>query len=80
MKYLSGSLFIQHKYKFVKFVLSVLVLSLISSFAIAQNKDSKVERRGIVLYPSDLISVGADKWVNFLEHGHLNLLGIHTDS
>jgi len=80
MKYLSGSLFIQHKYRFVKFVLSVLVLSLISSFGLAQKEYCKIEKRGIVLYPSDLISVGADTWVNFLEQGHLNLLGIHTDS
>lgn len=39
-----------------------------------------LEKRGIVLYPSDILSLGAGEWVRLLEGNHLNLLGIHADS
>ncbi|MDN5202164.1 DUF4838 domain-containing protein [Fulvivirgaceae bacterium BMA10] len=39
-----------------------------------------VDKRGIVVYPSDLISLGAEQWVKMLVESGVNLLGIHTDT
>ncbi|TKG93627.1 DUF4838 domain-containing protein [Puteibacter caeruleilacunae] len=36
--------------------------------------------RGVVVYPSDLSSLGARYWVSQLKAAKLNLLGIHTDT
>ncbi len=38
------------------------------------------EKRGVVVYPSDLTSLGAMEWVDLLNKNRLNLLGIHTDT
>ncbi len=38
------------------------------------------ERRGIVLYPSDVQTVGARQWVEFMKTAGINLLGIHADT
>ena len=40
----------------------------------------ETQQRGIVLYPSDLTSFGASKWVDMMDQSGLNLLGIHTDT
>jgi hypothetical protein len=34
-------------------------------------------KRGIVVYPSDISSVGVDRWIDFMISADLNLLGIH---
>jgi hypothetical protein len=34
-------------------------------------------RRGIVVYPSDIRSVGVDRWISIMMSADLNLLGIH---
>jgi hypothetical protein len=36
--------------------------------------------RGIVVYPSDITSIGAIELVKFMREANLNLLGIHTNS
>ena len=45
-----------------------------------QEAGKGTQKRGIVLYPSDLISMGASWWVERMEQSGLNLLGIHTDT
>lgn len=52
------------------------VVLFFSSAATAQDSG----KRGIVLYPSDIISVGVPQWMEWLEDSHINLLGIHTDT
>ena len=46
----------------------------------ANHSPSEPEYRGIVLYPSDLISIGSDQWIDWLVEADINLLGIHTDT
>ncbi len=36
--------------------------------------------RGLVVYPSDIISVGSSSLIKFMRDANLNLLGIHTNS
>ena len=45
-----------------------------------QEAGQETQMRGIVLYPSDLISLGANWWVDMMEQSGLNLLAIHTDT
>ena len=37
-------------------------------------------RKGIVLYPHDIESVGAARWVKWMKEAGLNLIGIHADT
>ena len=46
----------------------------------AKEGSNEIQMRGIVLYPSDLISLGANWWVDMLGRSGLNVLGIHTDT
>ncbi len=52
------------------------VVLFFSGLATAQDSG----KRGIVLYPSDIISVGVPQWMEWLEDSRINLLGIHTDT
>lgn len=36
--------------------------------------------RGVVLYPSDILSLGAEKLINILNKADVNLIGIHSNS
>jgi len=45
-----------------------------------KNKDADYVFRGIVVYPSDIASVGAINLIKFMREADLNLLGIHTNS
>jgi hypothetical protein len=40
----------------------------------------KVYKRGIVVFPSDIISLGTPKFMEFLRESDLNLLGIHANT
>ena len=64
--------------------LFLLVICLIfwRVFANQENDLSRNQKsyKGIVVYPSDLISLGTDYWVDLLKKADLNLLGIHTDT
>ena len=46
----------------------------------AQDQQRSIEKRGIVVYPSDIASLGGLNWVNLLSKHHINLIGIHTDT
>ena len=39
-----------------------------------------VYKRGIVVFPSDIISVGTPKFLEFIHESNLNLLGIHANT
>ena len=59
----------------------LLFLSLLLTFEVlSQEYNPPTEKRGIVLYPSDIISVGSEQWVSILKQSDINLLGIHADS
>ncbi len=45
-----------------------------------QNKVKSEEKRGIVLFPSDIISLGSLETINIISRGDLNLLGIHANT
>lgn len=66
-----------------KILLLIALVSIIFG-ACKEKKNIKVSKpeskRGIVIYPSDLKSLGARKWVKLMNDADLNLLGIHTDS
>lgn len=38
----------------------------------------KQERRGVVIYPSDVISVGIDEWARRIDLSGINMVGIHA--
>ena len=65
-----------YSYKF----LFVLILIFLSHYSFAQDSLVEVEKRGVVVYPSDLISLGADWWVEMMIKSDLNLLGVHTNT
>lgn len=44
-----------------------------------KNSESQI-RRGVVVYPSDIISIGSLKMVEFMREADLNVLGIHTNT
>ena len=41
---------------------------------------SKENFRGVVLYPSDIRSLGADRLINILKKADINLIGIHSNT
>lgn len=45
-----------------------------------ENSLSNDSYRGVVLYPSDISSLGAEKLVNILKESNINLLGIHSNT
>lgn len=59
--------------KFLILMAAAVVLSACASSEIPQY-------RGIVVYPSDVYSLGAAEWENRLVEGNLNLLAIHADT
>lgn len=60
-------------------VLAVLLMAGLTSCQL-QKDDSPQQLRGVVIYPSDLISLGEETWVKMMKENDLNLLGIHTDT
>ena len=68
---------------FYKTILSrvILVLGIVlCTPAIGQEIAMNSSKRGVVVYPSDLISFGITPWIDLLEKNGLNLLGVHTDT
>jgi hypothetical protein len=57
-----------------------LTLALIANTCDPNSKGESVSKRGVVVYPSDLISLGAEEWISLLKEADLNLVGIHTDT
>ena len=54
----------------------LLILSVSGCKSINTENNS---RRGIVIYPTDITSLGSDTWIDFLKSSDLNLLGIHAN-
>src|SRR5690625_5223293 len=66
----------------VVFIIMLINLILIS-FACYNNSiesDSINSRRGVVIYPSDLTSIGSKEWVEMANTAGINLIGIHCDT
>ncbi|WP_418894941.1 DUF4838 domain-containing protein [Limibacterium fermenti] len=63
---------------------SITIIFLFIAFNIfcSNNKDipSKKSFRGVVLYPSDILSIGAEKTIAILKEADINLIGIHSNS
>lgn len=57
---------------------SLIILATLLLAACSGNTDSC--KKGIVVYPSDIYSTGAQVWVDRLAAGGLNLMGIHADT
>lgn len=58
------------------FAVSIAVLSCTQQDA---NKET-ITKRGVVVYPSDLTSVGCAKWVKMAHDAGINLIGLHSDT
>ena len=65
---------------FLGFLLIINDLQVATSANNPENKDEVIKYRGIVLYPSDIISIGPSRLIDFLNEAQLNLLGIHCDT
>lgn len=68
------------KSQYLKAIGFIIITSVFLLNLHAQNPHVPIEKRGIVVYPSDIISLGAKQWVELLDNNHLNLLGIHADT
>lgn len=45
-----------------------------------EKREEGVSKRGIVVYPSDLLSVGCEKWIKMAHDAGINIIGIHSDT
>jgi hypothetical protein len=66
------------QYRKIVYTLILSILFCLNLFA--QNPQTSIEKRGIVLYPSDITSLGGLNWVDLLINSNINLIGIHTDT
>jgi hypothetical protein len=67
------------------FIGIILVIGISSLFTGFRNEVKSLSadntfRRGIVVYPSDIVSVGSHKLIEFMRLADLNLLGIHSNT
>ena len=62
------------------FVVVILILGTVSSCKEKQTNVETVSKRGVVVYPSDLTSVGCKKWVKMAHEAGLNVIGLHSDT
>jgi len=46
----------------------------------SQKSIVNIDRRGVVIYPSDIASVGSERWINMAKDADLNVIGIHSDT
>ena len=61
-------------------ILVAVVLLSSSCYSPAKKFQVKVERRGVVIYPSDITSVGYKKWINMAKDAGLNVIALHSDT
>lgn len=62
-------------------VLACLVFLATNGSCFQQDKQAvRADIRGIVVYPSDLTSVGCKKWVKMANDAGINVIGIHSDT
>jgi len=45
-----------------------------------QEVESSIPKKGVVVYPSDLTSIGSEKWVKMARDAGINVIGIHSDT
>ena len=64
-----------NKAKILMYFLCIL-LGTVNSCA----KKETITKRGVVVYPSDLTSVGCKKWVKMAHDSGINVIGIHSDT
>ncbi len=69
-----------HKKRYIKNVLTLIFSLLFCLNLFAQVPNFSNEKRGIVLYPSDITSLGSLNWIELLSKNSINLIGIHTDT
>ena len=61
----------------------ILLFSLIPIFIFCNRNEKMIEKkafRGVVLYPSDIRSLGADRLIQILKEADINLIGIHSNT
>lgn len=65
-----------------KLLTLLVVLVVIAVFSCSKTHEQmvKVTKRGVVVYPSDLTSVGCEKWVKMANDAGINLIGLHSDT
>ena len=68
------------KRRYLKIVYTVIFSSLYFLTLFAQVPNISHEKRGIVLYPSDITSLGSLSWIELIRKNNINLVGIHTDT
>ena len=68
------------KNKVLPIFLFLTILVSANSCSSTEEVEESITKRGIVVYPSDLISLGAEQWISLLKEADLNLVGIHTDT
>ena len=57
-----------------------MTLFCLGHYSFAQKSYEEIERRGVVIYPSDITSIGAKKWVEMAHNAGLNVIGLHSDT
>lgn len=60
-------------------VITFLILVNCKGQLLTKFTDNLTSKRGIVIYPSDIISLGASKWIDLMDSAELNILGIHAN-
>lgn len=58
----------------------IMILICFNQYSFAQTSYIMDEKRGIVVYPSDLTSVGSKKCVRMAYDAGLNVIGLHSDT
>lgn len=62
------------------FTAIVMILICLSYNSYSQSSNLTIEKRGVVVYPSDLTSIGCKKWVEMANDAGLNVIGLHSDT
>lgn len=69
--------------KFITYPIVIILLSFILVLISCNGKETiapKETFRGVVLYPSDMRSIGADRLIDILKKADINLIGIHSNT
>jgi len=69
------------KYKTYSIAIVILSLLMVCNFCRCNDVSKSMESyRGVVLYPSDIRSLGAEKLVDILNKSNINLVGLHSNT
>ncbi|SFS93948.1 protein of unknown function [Porphyromonadaceae bacterium NLAE-zl-C104] len=69
--------------QYKRYSIIVILLSLVLVFISCNEKETitpKKAFRGVVLYPSDMRSIGAERLIDILRKADINLIGIHSNT